>query len=240
MKKVETNADLTLVGHLTELRSRLIRSVLIFLLFSFAGYYFAEPMAKDIVSRAPDMDFIFISPSELMLSYIKIAICFGLVVSAPYILGQIWLFISPGLENIHKRYIVISLVLGSGFFIIGAIFAYIIILPVVLNFFSGFQMPEIRAAISFENYLNFVISLVLAFGAVFELPIIMFLFTRLGILKVNFFLKYRKYMILAIFFIAAVLTPPDVVSQVLLAIPMLGLYEIGIFLSRIGEKQRKR
>lgn len=98
-------------------------------------------------------------------------------------------------------------------------------------------MPEIKATISFGNYLNFIIRLLLAFGVVFELPIIMFLFTRLGLLKVEFFIKYRKYMVLIIFIVAALLTPPDVVSQTLLAVPMLLLYEIGILLSRIGQKK---
>ena len=238
MKKKKRNSkDLTLVGHLAELRIRIIYSGLALIIFSFLGYYFAEPIAKDIIGRAPDMEFVFISPSELMLSYIRIAIFCGLVISAPIILSQIWLFVSPGLEIKQKKHIVVSLLLGGGFFVLGTIFAYIVVLPVVFKFFAGFQMPEIKATISFGNYLNFIIRLLLAFGVVFELPIIMFLFTRLGLLKVEFFIKYRKYMGLIIFIVAALLTPPDVVSQTLLAVPMLLLYEIGILLSRIGQKK---
>ncbi len=238
MKKKKRNSkDLTLVGHLAELRIRIIYSGLALIIFSFLGYYFAEPIAKDVIGRAPDMEFVFISPSELMLSYIRIAIFCGLVISAPIILSQIWLFVSPGLEIKQKKHIVVSLLLGGGFFVLGTIFAYIVVLPVVFKFFAGFQMPEIKATISFGNYLNFIIRLLLAFGVVFELPIIMFLFTRLGLLKVEFFIKYRKYMVLIIFIVAALLTPPDVVSQTLLAVPMLLLYEIGILLSRIGQKK---
>jgi sec-independent protein translocase protein TatC len=236
-KKKKNSKDLTLVEHLTELRKRIIYSGLSLIIFSFLGYYFAEPIAKDIIGRAPDMEFVFISPSELMLSYIRIAIFCGLVISAPIILSQIWLFVSPGLEIKQKKHIVVSLLLGGGFFVLGTIFAYIVVLPVVFKFFAGFQMPEIKATISFGNYLNFIIRLLLAFGVVFELPIIMFLFTRLGLLKVEFFIKYRKYMVLIIFIVAALLTPPDVVSQTLLAVPMLLLYEIGILLSRIGQKK---
>lgn len=238
MKKKKRNSkDLTLVGHLAELRIRIIYSGLALIIFSFLGYYFAEPIAKDVIGRAPDMEFVFISPSELMLSYIRIAIFCGLVISAPIILSQIWLFVSPGLEIKQKKHIVVSLLLGGGFFVLGTIFAYTVVLPVVFKFFAGFQMPEIKATISFGNYLNFIIRLLLAFGVVFELPIIMFLFTRLGLLKVEFFIKYRKYMVLIIFIVAALLTPPDVVSQTLLAVPMLLLYEIGILLSRIGQKK---
>lgn len=240
MKKKQTSLNLTLVGHLAELRKRVIISGLALIIFSFLGYYFAEPIAKDIVSRAPDMDFVFISPSELMLSYIRIAVYCGLIIGAPIILSQIWLFVSPGLEAKHKRYVVLALFLGSGFFILGAVFSYLIVLPVIFKFFAGFQLPEIQAAISFANYLNFVISILLAFGLVFELPIIMYLLTRLGLLKVDFFTRNRKYMVLIIFFGAALLTPPDVISQTLLALPMLGLYELGILLSRVGQKNKKK
>lgn len=238
MTKKKTNTDLTLVGHLAELRKRIIIIGLSIIIFSMLGYYFAEPIAKDIVGRAPDMDFVFISPSELMLSYLKIAVVCGLVISSPIILSQIWMFTSPGLEDNQKRYILIALFLGSGFFVIGSIFAYLIVLPVIFKFFAGFQMPEIQATISFANYLSFIIRIVLAFGIVFELPILMYVLTRFGIFKVEFFIKYRKYMILIIFVVAAFLTPPDVVSQILLAVPMLVLYEVGILLSKMGEKSR--
>lgn len=238
MKNKKTSEELTLVGHLSELRKRIIISALTLIVFSFIGYYFAESIAKNIVGRAPDMEFVYISPSELMLSYIRIAIFCGLTIGAPIILSQIWLFVSPGLEKSQRRYVVTTLLLGGGFFIVGAVFSYIVVLPLIFKFFAGFQMSEIKATISFSNYLNFIISILLAFGVVFELPIIMYLFSRLGLLKVEFFTRNRKYMILIIFFVAAVLTPPDIVSQVLLAIPMLGLYEIGIVLSKIGQKNR--
>ena len=155
-KKKTTSNEMTLIGHLTELRRRIIYSGLALIIFSFIGYYFAEPIAKDIIGRAPDMEFVFISPSELLLSYIRIAVFCGLIISAPIILSQIWLFVSPGLENKQKKYIVISLILGGGFFVLGTIFAYIVVLPVVYKFFAGFQMPEIKATISFGNYLNFI------------------------------------------------------------------------------------
>ncbi|MEW8973639.1 MAG: twin-arginine translocase subunit TatC [Tissierellaceae bacterium] len=240
MKRKKTSESLTLVEHLTELRKRIIYSGLSLIVFSIIGYNFAGYIAKDIISRAPDMDFVFISPSELMLAYIRIAVFCGLVISAPIILNQIWIFISPGLEKKQRKYVFIALLLGGGFFVVGAIFAYIIVLPFIFKFFAGFQMPEIKATISFASYLSFIISILIAFGVVFELPIIMFLLTRFGIFKVEFFTKYRKYMVLIILIVAAILTPPDVVSQVLLAIPMLLLYEIGILLSKIGQKRLYR
>jgi len=239
MKRKKTSEDLTLVGHLSELRIRIIVSGLVLIACIFVGLYFAEPIAKDIVNRASDMDFVFIAPSELMLSYIRIAVYIGVITASPIILSQIWLFVRPGLEGNQKKYVLVSLLLGAGFFIIGVIFAYLVVLPVMFDFFAGFQIPEIKATISFGNYLDFIIKTVLVFGLVFELPIIMFLLTRFGLVRTEFFTNNRKYTILLIFIVAAFLTPPDVVSQTLLALPMLILYEIGIILSRLGQKKQK-
>lgn len=239
MTRKTLNEDLTLVGHLSELRKRIIYIGMSLIVFSLGSYYFAEKIAENIIKRAPDMKFIYISPSELMLSYIRIAVFCGFIISLPIIFTQIWLFISPGIGDKEKKYIKISIGMGSLFFLIGSTFAYTLVLPVIMKFFGGFQIPEIEANISFGNYLNFVISILLAFGVVFELPIIMFLLTRFRILTSKFFAKYRKYMILIIFVVAAFLTPPDIISQSLLAIPMMLLYEIGIILSKIGEKGKE-
>ncbi|MDR7870971.1 MAG: twin-arginine translocase subunit TatC [Tissierellaceae bacterium] len=238
-KRPMTNKDLTLVGHLGELRKRLIISLLSLIGFSLIAYNFADLIAKDIIGRAPDMKFVYLTPSELMLSYIRIAIVCGIILAAPIIISQIWLFVSPGLEDKQKKYVLIAFFLGGAFFILGTIMAYIFALPLILNFFLEFQIPEIQAYISFSNFLNFVLSTLLAFGGIFELPIVMFLLTRFGLVKVEFYTKYRKYMVLVIFFVAAILTPPDVVSQILLAVPMLLLYEIGIIFSRIGQKKKE-
>lgn len=238
-KKKMTNKDLTLVGHLGELRKRIINSLLSLIVFTLIAYNFAEPIAKDILSKSKDMQFVYLAPSELMLSYIRIAIVCGVILAAPIILSQIWLFISPGLENSQKKYVLIAFFLGGGFFIIGVILSYIFALPLILKFFAGFQIPEIQATISFSSYLNFVLSTLLAFGAIFELPIVMFLLTKFGLVKVEYYAKYRKYMILVIFIVAAILTPPDVVSQILLAIPMMVLYEIGIIFSKIGSVKKE-
>lgn len=237
--KNSQNKELTLIGHLGELRKRIINSLLALIVFSLLAYNFAEPIAKDILRKADNMQFVYLSPSELMLSYIRLALVGGVVLAAPIILSQIWLFVSPGLEEVQKKYVLVAFFLGGVFFIVGVILSYIFALPLIMNFFAGFQIPEIRATISFSSYLNFVLSTLLAFGAVFELPIVMFLLTRFGLVKTDFYIKNRKYMILVIIIVAAILTPPDVVSQVLLAIPMLILYEIGIVFSRIGKNKRE-
>ena len=236
----DKDKNLTLVGHLEELRKRVIYSGFLFVLAAFIAYGFSEIIVEDIISRAPDMNFVYISPPELMLSYIKLAVVCGLVVSAPFILSQIWIFISPGFDKKDKRYLVVALILGGGFFVLGVVFSYTIVMPIIFKFFSEFQTENIKPMISFDNHLNFVINILIAFGVVFELPIVMMLFTRFGLLKPSIFVKYRKYMVLIIFVVAAILTPPDVISQTLLALPMLVLFELGIFLSRIVEKKEKK
>lgn len=235
----DKDKNLTMFGHLEELRRRVIYSGIFFIIAAFISYSFSGRIVEDIISRAPDMNFVYISPPELMLSYIRLAVVCGLIISAPLILSQIWIFISPGLNKKDKKYLIISLILGGGFFVLGAVFSYTIVMPIIFKFFAGFQTQQIKPMISFDNHLNFVINILIAFGIVFELPIVMVLFTRFGLLNPSIFVKYRKYMILIIFTVAAILTPPDIISQTLLALPMLALFELGILLSRIVQKKKK-
>lgn len=239
MSKESIDENLTIEGHLSELRKRLMISMGVLVITTLIGYNFAEQIAKDIALKAPDMEFIYISPTELMMSYIKIALVCGIVISAPVLISQIWLFIKPGLSKKEGSYVKVAFALGGGFFLLGLAFSYEIVLPFLFKFLADFQTDYIRAAISFEKYLAFVIRTVLSFGIVFEMPMIMFLLTRFGLVQPEFFIKNRKYMILVIFVVAAVLTPPDVVSQIMLAVPMLILFEVGIILSNMGRKGSK-
>lgn len=240
-KKTKMNKeDLTLVGHLTELRRRIIISGLSIIIFSLIGYYFAENIALNLIDKASDMEFIYISPAELMLSYIRIGVYAGIVMAFPIIFSQIWLFVNPGIEKKHRKYLILAVIIGGIFFIVGVTFAYILVLPIIFTFFSGFQIDEIKASISFGNYLSFAIRIILSFGLVFELPILMFLLSRFNIVKPVFFEKYRKHMVVLIFLVAAFLTPPDVVSQSLIALPMLVLYQLGIILAKLGQGKKEK
>ncbi len=239
-KKTKRNKEdkLTLVEHLTELRNRIVYMAVALVTAILISYNFAEILVKDMIGIVPDVNFVFISPAELLLSYIKIAVIIGFVVSAPFLIAQIWLYVSPGLEKKERRTIVFSLLFGGVFFIIGAVFAYIIVLPLMIQFFLSFRMEGIQEMISFSSYLSLVMNTVLSFGLIFELPSIMVILTRLGVVRSKFLRQNRKYIILIIFVMAAVLTPPDIISQTLLALPMLLLFELGIFLSRIVERKK--
>jgi len=232
--------NLTLIEHLTELRNRIIYMAIVLIAAILLSYSFSEILVTDMIGIVPEISFVFISPAELLLSYIKIAVILGLAVSSPFLILQIWLYISPGLEKKERRTILFSLLFGGVFFILGAVFAYMVVLPLILEFFMGFQIEGIEEMISFSSYLSLVVNTVLSFGLIFELPSIMVIMTRFGIVRVNFLRKNRKYIILVIFVVAAVLTPPDIISQTLLALPMILLFELGIFLSRIVERKKDR
>lgn len=232
--------NLTLFEHLAELRNRIIYMAAIFVAAVLLSYNFSEILVTDMIGIVPDISFVFISPAELLLSYIKIAVIIGLSVSSPFLIMQVWLFVSPGLEKKERRTMLFSLLFGGVFFILGAVFAYVVVLPLVLEFFMGFQVEGIEEMISFSSYLSLIVNTVLSFGLIFELPSIMVIMVRFGIVKVRFLRKNRKYIILVIFVVAAVLTPPDIISQTLLALPMILLFELGIFLSRIVERKRDK
>lgn len=232
--------NLTLVEHLAELRNRIIYMAAVFVAAVLLSYNFSEILVTDMIGIVPDISFVFISPAELLLSYIKIAVIIGLSVSSPFLIMQVWLFVSPGLEKKERRTMLFSLLFGGVFFILGAVFAYVVVLPLILEFFMGFQVEGIEEMISFSSYLSLIVNTVLSFGLIFELPSIMVIMTRFGIVKARFLRKNRKYIILVIFVVAAVLTPPDIISQTLLALPMILLFELGIFLSRIVERKRDK
>lgn len=232
--------NLTLIGHLSELRKRITIVAIAFITTSTVSYFYVEPLIDRIIKLAPSLEFIYVAPAEMLLAYVKISIIAGLTISAPIIFWQIWAFVKPGLIKQEKKYIVISLIGGSLFFITGVVFAYLVVLPFMLQFFANMQTQDIKPMISFGTYVGFITTILLCFGLVFETPILMVLLTRFGIIKVNFFTENRKYIILIIFVVAAVVTPPDIISQVLLAVPMLLLFEVGIILSKIGLKKKAK
>ena len=230
----------TIVEHLSELRKRLIYSVIFLLIFTVISYKFSDLIVTDMINKAPSISFIFIAPAELFMSYLKIAFIFGAVLAFPVILYNIWMFLRPGLNTDERRLILRALISGSFLFIIGAIFGYLVVLPMTINFFTSFQIEEIRAMISFSNYLSFTTSFILAFGLVFEVPIIMVIVVKLGITNTEVLKQNKKVAVLIIFILAAILTPPDMVSQTLLAIPMIILFEIGLYFAKAVEKKKNK
>ena len=238
--KVLKREKLTLIEHLAELRKRVILSALALFTATVICYLYVEPVVRDMLRVTEKYEFVYLSPSELFLSYIKLSFIAGAAIAAPIILLQLWMFIVPALKKSEKRYIFLSLISGTLLFILGVIFCYKVVVPFTLEFFAKMNIEEIKPMISFQSYLSFITSMLLCFGVVFELPVLMMLLASFGLLKSSFLKKNGKYAILIIFIVAAIITPPDVISQILIAGPMLLLYELGYLLTKAIEKKKSK
>lgn len=231
---------MTVSGHLNELRRRLFWIAAVYIGVSLVCFLFIEKFVHMALAMSPEFSFVYLSPSELFTSYLKLSFVLGLVFSSPFILWQIWAFIQPGLTEEEGKSSLSAIVAGFVFFLLGALFCFLVVLPITLQFFYNFNgSTEITASISFNNYMNFILGMVVAFGVVFEMPVLSFLLARLGLLKPDWLTSARKYAILLVFIVAAAITPPDVVSQLMTAAPMLVLYELSIFVSRKAYKARQ-
>jgi sec-independent protein translocase protein TatC len=230
--------QLTLVGHLGELRKRLTIIAVAFIVTSGASYTYIQLIIDDILKPGSKLSFIYVAPAELLIAYIKLSMIAGVTLASPIIFWQIWAFVKPGLKKGEKRAIIASLLGGTVFFIMGVVFAYKIILPFMLEFFYNLRTDDINPMISIGSYVGFITTILLSFGLIFEMPIVIILLTRLGIIEPKFLKKNRKYIILLVFVVAAIITPPDVISQILLAGPMLLLFEFGVIVSTLTFKKK--
>ncbi|MBU3912356.1 MAG: twin-arginine translocase subunit TatC [Candidatus Omnitrophica bacterium] len=228
----ETN--LTFTEHLEELRQRIIRSLVFVIIASILTYAFTDKIL--IFLSKPAGRLVFIAPAEAFITRIKLALFGGLYLSLPLILYEVWGFVSSGLERTERKYALLFSVFSFILFTAGTLLGYFVIVPIGLNFLLSFSSEYLQPMISVGRYTSFVMSLSFAFGLVFQLPLAILFLTKTGIVTPEFLSRNRKYTIVIIFIAAAVFTPPDVITQCLMAIPLLALYEISIFLSRIARK----
>lgn len=231
---------MTFWGHVAELRTRLLVSAFALIAGMVACFFYVEPAAQFIMKPVGDMQFVFLSPPELFISYVKLALIGGLVLASPIILLQIWLFVKPGLSRRERFFLVVGLFFGAVFFAGGAAFSFFVIIPFTLRFFMQYQNDAVKAMFSFSEYVSFIGSMVLSFGVAFELPIVVTILASMGIVTGSGLAKVRGIGILLIFIAAAILTPPDVVSQILLGVPMVLLFELSILLAKGQEKRRAK
>jgi len=239
----EGEAPMTLMGHLNELRRRLFRIVIIVILGFVAFYGVAEPiygyLSAPLKAQLPEgSKLIYTSPAGAFFTYMKVALVASLFGTSPFSFYQLWAFIAPGLYKEEKRAVLPLAFFSSIFFIAGAAFCFFLVFPIAFKFFMGFATDTIVPMISVEEYLGFALKLLIAFGVVFEMPLFAYFLSRFGILSPDFMRRQRRYAILFIFIIAAILTPPDVFSQCLMAMPMLLLYEVSIYVSAVAYKKK--
>ena len=229
---MNSNNEMPIVDHLDEFRKRLMivsvaHLVVMLLAFSQSGL-----VLKFLTRLNPDMNLVSIEPSEIMLVYVEIALVLAVVVCSPLTIYQIWEFIAKGLYDNEKRLIKIALGLGFIFFILGVVFAYTVIVPMSLQFFTRIAIEEVDSMVSVKSYISFILSMLLAMGIVFNIPSFAYIATKIGILTPDKLKEYEKYLTVLIFFVAAVVTPPDVISQFMMAIPMVLLLKLSLFISK--------
>jgi sec-independent protein translocase protein TatC len=246
------------LAHLEELRKRLIVSISVvgiafILAFNFREYFIRLlqwPLTINIVmgrhfpfvgfqDRPPIAKLTALGPAETLWTHFKVAFIVGIMFALPVILYELWKFIAPGLLPKERRFATPFVILSTVFFFMGVAFCFVIVLPMALQFLLTFD-PSIQQMPRFSEYVDFTLKFLLAFGAIFELPLAMVIAARLGLVTPQFLSRNRKYAILVNFIIAAILTPtPDVFNQCLMALPMCVLYEMGIIASRFVVRRPK-
>lgn len=232
-----------LTGHLKELRSRLVVCILVLFIAIIVGIGLAPRLVEHLLNlgKVYGYQYVYLAPQELLMQYMSVALVFGLVATMPLILYQVWAFAKPGLTKRERRVFLWALIFGTACFCVGVAFAYEIMLPTMLLFLSTLENgAQVAAAISVQNYISFLLTIFIIFGCVFELPVLSVVLDAVGILKAAWMKKARRYVIVVSFIVAAIITPPDVVSQVMVAIPVMFLYELSIILCSVVEKLRRK
>ena len=226
----ETNDDgtMSLTSHLTELRSRIIKSLIAVAFGSCIGYYFVE----DIMSwlTKPVGKLYFMQPSEAFFTYIKVAVVAGFLLALPVIFYHVWKFFLPALTTSERAALGIIVPVSVLLFFAGLAFSLFLVLPAGLKFFMSFSGETLEVMFSINRYFDFVITFVMPFGFIFELPLVIIVLGKIGILTSEWLKKYQRIVIFASFVIGAIITPtPDIFTQSMIALPMIALYEVGYF-----------
>ncbi|MDC3022531.1 twin-arginine translocase subunit TatC [Candidatus Pelagibacter sp.] len=248
----ENEKESGFVSHLTELRKRLIHSFIFLIVFFIGCYFFAEniygflvePFAQAVKDDNSERRLIFTALQETFLTYLKVSFFTAFFVTCPYILMQVWKFIAPGLYKHEKIAILPYLILTPLLFFLGGMLVYYLIMPLAIKFFLSFESTGISTNLPIQleakvnEYLSLIMKLIFAFGLSFQLPIVLSLLARVGLVDSEFLKERRKYVIVIIFAAAALLTPPDPITQIGLAIPLLILYELSIFSVKFIENKK--
>lgn len=235
-----TNQSLT--EHLADLRQRIVNSLLGIFLVTGLSYAYSDiifnAIRQPISPYLPTGGLFFSAPADKFLVHLKLSLVCGVIFSCPIWLSQIWLFVAPGLYKNERRYAAGFIFAGSFLFLLGVAFAYFGVLPMAFEFLLNYGGDQDKPMIMMDSYLSFFTQMCLIFGAAFELPLVLVVLGMLGIVSQKFLRKNRRYAIVILSILAAIITPPDVYSMLMMLVPLVGLFEISIILVGFFEKKR--
>ena len=243
VRSVKFTEKIPVSSHLIEVRDRMVMVGIVVALFFGVCFYFIDFLILWLQDPLPlryQDKLIYIAPTEVFFTHMKVALMGSLFISMPVILYHIWFFIAPGLKVKEKK--ITSMFVGAGtlFFLFGGVFCYFLVLPLGLKFLLGYGSTWWTMQVTIQLYFNFVVKLILAFGFAFQTPLLMVLLTKFGVTNTIQMKMYRKWAFLGCFVLASVLTPPDIITQVLLGFPLYGLYEFGVIVSAAFEDPKQR
>ena len=242
VKTVDFTEKIPITHHLIELKNRLVQVALVVSIFFGVCFYFIDFLLLWLEDPLPKQysELTFITPTEPFFTAMKVSFMGSMFISMPWILYHIWEFIAPGLKVKEKKVTALFVAFGTLFFLFGGLFCYFLVVPLGLKFLLNYGTTWWKMQVTIGFYFSFVVKMILAFAFAFQTPLIMVLLTKFGVISTIKMKLYRKWAFLGTFGLAAVLTPPDIITQVLLAFPLYGLYEFGIVVSRFFEDPKNR
>lgn len=229
---------MTFLDHLEELRQRIFFSLIAVAITATAAFFFA-PRVIDLLTR-PVAKLVFLAPAEAFLVQLKTALVTGLVVAAPIVFYQFWRFIRPALHRNEARDVASAVFFSTVLFAGGLSFAYFVMIPFAMKFLLSYETGKLTAMISIDKYISTVGAFMLAAGLIFQMPVVIFFLTRLGVVSARWMLRNQRVAIVVILVIAAIVSPPDAFSQVMMAIPLLLLYELSVLVSFLARPRNVR
>jgi sec-independent protein translocase protein TatC len=236
---------LSVISHLEELRSRLVKASIATLAGFGVCYWQVEPIfhwiVKPLRAVAPDSPLVMLKLTEAFMTYLKLALWSGLLLASPVVLYQIWAFVAPGLYRHEKRLLAPLVVVSTVLFVLGAAFTYYLVLPFAFKYLIlEYATGDVKATLSMSSYVSSTCLFMATFGLIFQIPLLMLLLARLGIVKGSTLARNRKYVLLASFVVGAILSPPDVFSQTMVSVPLFLLFEVSIWIIRIQDLMKRR
>lgn len=236
----QDNNSMNLIDHLQELRKRLMWVIIFFILSLVVGFIFADSLI-DYFKGSTDLEWNVFKLTDALMIYLKFAFLIGMALTMPFALFQAWRFVAPGLTKKEKKITIWFIPSAFILFIVGISFAYFVTFPMIVSFLANFSLRlDVQQTYGISEYFTLMFNMIIPFGLFFELPIIVVFLTRIGILKPELLIRFRKIAYLLLVILAASITPPDLVSEILVSIPLILLYEFSIWLSKLTAKRRKK